>query len=180
MEKFLIQQIKSSEINTLTTIYNEYRNSFLGFLKRYHLTNDECLVIYHDSLLEMHKQALEGKLDSVNAKFKTYLFAIGKYKAYELLRKNKRGKLYSVENLEEKEYFSPEMILEEEPTLEQKKLYTQFKQLGKKCQKMLINFYYKQLSIKEIMELEGYESENTVRSQKSRCLKNLKDLINEE
>jgi RNA polymerase sigma-70 factor (ECF subfamily) len=42
---------------------------------------------------------------------------------------------------------------------------------------MLTLSFYRGLSNEEIATLEGYENEAVVRSQKSRCLKTLKELI---
>jgi RNA polymerase sigma-70 factor (ECF subfamily) len=53
-----------------------------------------------------------------------------------------------------------------------------FDALGEKCQKILTLFYYQQYNIKEIMAEGNYNSENVVKSQKSRCLKTLKEAIN--
>jgi DNA-directed RNA polymerase specialized sigma24 family protein len=41
-------------------------------------------------------------------------------------------------------------------------------------------FYYNGFTLEEIQQHLNYGNYNTVKSQKSRCLKNLKDLINEQ
>jgi len=64
-----------------------------------------------------------------------------------------------------------------ELTQEQKLLYKYFKELGKKCQQVLTFFYYRGLRIEEIVQIGGYQNANTVKAQKSRCLKTLKQLI---
>ncbi|MGK0414378.1 MAG: putative DNA-binding protein YlxM (UPF0122 family) [Polaribacter sp.] len=56
-------------------------------------------------------------------------------------------------------------------------LRAHFKKLGKKCQEVLTLFYSRGLSIDEIVEHSDYTDGSVVRSQKSRCLKTLKDMI---
>ncbi|MCK0114591.1 RNA polymerase sigma factor, partial [Gelidibacter sp. F63206] len=65
----------------------------------------------------------------------------------------------------------------QELTEEQKLLRHFFNQLGKSCQQMLTLSFYRGLTNEEIATQHGYESEAVVRSQKSRCLKTLKNLI---
>jgi len=175
LESALISAISQSDAKSLKPIYEEHEKAFVHFLKKYNISKHKAVEIFHDSLLAMHQQAISGKLDTVNSSFKTYLFAIGKYKAFNYLKKQKKDTV-----LELKIDIPDEVELPKEDeniNIYQEQLYKHFKKLGNRCQSMLINFYYKQLSIKEIQVLEDYESENTVRSQKSRCLKQLKKLI---
>ncbi|MDP4261593.1 MAG: sigma-70 family RNA polymerase sigma factor [Bacteroidota bacterium] len=50
-------------------------------------------------------------------------------------------------------------------------------QLGENCQKILIMFYYDNLSIKEMLESLNYENEQVVRNKKYKCLKQLELMI---
>jgi RNA polymerase sigma factor (sigma-70 family) len=50
-------------------------------------------------------------------------------------------------------------------------------QLGETCQKILVLFYYNNLSIKEILESLDYENEQVVRNKKYKCLKQLEQMI---
>ena len=63
-----------------------------------------------------------------------------------------------------------ELILSEK----QLKIFEAIKSLGDSCQQVLIHFYYDHLSIKEIMRLMNYKSENVTKSKKSQCIKKLK------
>ena len=63
-------------------------------------------------------------------------------------------------------------------TEQQQRLRTFFKKLGKKCQLVLTLFYYRGLTIEEIVEHTDYGNANTVKAQKSRCLKTLKEFVN--
>ena len=65
----------------------------------------------------------------------------------------------------------------EELTIEQQLLRTHFNKLGKKCRELLTLFYYRGLTIDDIVEFAGYTNGSVVRSQKSRCLKSLKEMI---
>lgn len=52
-------------------------------------------------------------------------------------------------------------------------------QLGETCRKILLLFYYNNLSVKEILETLDYENEQVVRNKKYKCLKQLEQMISE-
>lgn len=49
--------------------------------------------------------------------------------------------------------------------------------LGEMCKKILLMFYYEDLSMKEIVEQTDYENEQVVRNKKYKCLKQLEEMI---
>jgi len=49
--------------------------------------------------------------------------------------------------------------------------------LGSKCKDIITLFYLRGFNIEEITEYLGYSSKDVVKSQKSRCLKTLKERI---
>jgi RNA polymerase sigma factor (sigma-70 family) len=53
-------------------------------------------------------------------------------------------------------------------------------ELGETCQKILLLFYYENLSMREILEATDYENEQVVRNKKYKCLKQLEQLILEK
>ena len=52
-------------------------------------------------------------------------------------------------------------------------------QLGEACKKVLLMFYYENLSMKEILEKTEYETEQVIRNKKYKCLKQLEQMLNE-
>ncbi|KAA1247514.1 RNA polymerase sigma factor [Aquimarina sp. RZ0] len=169
--------LKKSHNQALEKIYNEYRSSFLQFAKKYELDHDSVIDVYQDAFIALREHAIQGKLDNIKSSVKTYLFSIGKYMIYDLLRKQKKTIPYE-HSVEFKETADEEFFFEEpELTSKQQLLRQYFKNLGKRCQEMLTLFYYRGLTIDEITESLGYENKNVVKSQKSRCLKSLKELI---
>ena len=49
--------------------------------------------------------------------------------------------------------------------------------LGDQCKKVLELFYYEEKKLDEIQSILGYTNKDVLKSQKSRCLKQLKELI---
>ena len=177
MEKEIIEAFRLGQNHNIKNLYNENRNSFIGFVQRYGLSHHEALDILQESLIALRKHAISGHLDNVKCSFSTYLFGIGKHLIYKRLKGKSKTK--SLEDFPKAAHDYDEVYIEEETdlTLEQKQLKICFEKLGESCKQMLTLSFYRGLTNDEIAKLQGYESEAVVRSHKSRCLKTLKELI---
>ena len=64
---------------------------------------------------------------------------------------------------------------------EAKKLVTDtIETLGEICRKILLAYYYENLSMKEILKLVRFESEQVLRNKKYKCMKSLEDLFSKD
>lgn len=116
-----------------------------------------------DALLKFRKRLLAGKISYYNMRF---LFT---QMASQFLTSafNKRTKLLEVpqnERIDEKEEID-DIILDY--------LDTAWKSLGDQCSKLLENFYYKKIALKELANAFG-KSDAALRKQKQRCLETLR------
>ena len=51
-------------------------------------------------------------------------------------------------------------------------------ELGESCRKILLLFYYENLSMREILASTEYENEQVLRNKKYKCLKRLEQMVN--
>ena len=63
-------------------------------------------------------------------------------------------------------------------TKEQELLKKYYDQLGDRCKSILNLFYYQGYNLDEIRAILNYSNKKVLKSQKSRCIKQLKDLVN--
>ncbi len=178
----VISQLKKGDRDTLKKIYLEHKTDFFKFANRFHLNEVDLEDIYQDATIVLIENAQKGKMDDLNCSIKTYLFSIGKYMAYNHARNNL--KTYHPKDdyvFDKHEYETMDSVMENQSlSFYQKKIVDGLKRLGNKCREILSLFYYSGLTIEEIMDAQGYENKNVVKSQKSRCLKSLKELIKKE
>ncbi|MCH7409791.1 sigma-70 family RNA polymerase sigma factor [Belliella sp. DSM 111904] len=170
----IISNLQSDNDFFYKMFYLEHREDFVRYIMKIGLNKEEAIVVFHESLLVLRKKAKANSLKDVSVSLKTFFYAIGKYKAYDLIKIQKKEILVFQE-----EIMDPKIpLIEDEDQSELiQTIKIKFQELGKSCRKLLTSFYLEGLSIKEITESENYENENTVRAQKSRCLKQLKTLI---
>src|SRR5690606_4660402 len=129
--------------------------------------------VYQDSIIILYENIIQGKLNQMKSSIKTYLYAIGKYKIFAHLKvEAQHEQLQGDELLGEMNFFEIDTAEERLKLLQQ--AYLQF---GPKCQAVLKLFYNVGLKLEDINNRLAYASKNTVKSQKSRCLKQLKETI---
>ncbi len=181
-EEMLLQQLKEGAEPAFKKVYLSNKEKFLGFGSKYGLPEEELLDIYQETYITFYENILEGKLIHLSCTISTYIISIGKYKILDKLRKNKKtvpsesilSKVITIDDPIASFELESEKLSPKEELLKQ-----HLKQLGAKCKAILEMFYYKKHTIKEIMIAGNYNSENVVKSQKSRCLKTLKRLFNQ-
>ncbi len=111
---------------------------------------------------------------------KTFLFSLNRYTWLNELKR--RGRAQAREEKYERGQERTEMdashyIADREGKAELTRLVGE---LGETCRKILLLFYYENLSMREILETLHYENEQVVRNKKYKCLKQLEQMITEK
>ena len=179
-DQILFSALKDGSESAFKKVYQENRLPFFNFAIKYGIESHEAKDIYQDAYVAFYENIRRGKLSELRSSISTYLMSIGKYMILDNLRKQQK-KVRSEKVIAQVQAVDEEVgvldIEREELNPRQLVLRRYFERLGEKCKKILTLFYYNKYSIKEIMEVGNYNSENVVKSQKSRCLKTLKDAI---
>ena len=163
--------------------YPLWRKDFFLFASKYSLDKDEIADVYQDAMIVVIENINRGKLTQLSSSLKTYLFAVGKNIILNKLRESQR--LTRINFVESNEMFDSKYFsLVENDTYESGEMINEIGRaielLGDKCREILYYYYYQKLSIKSIVEKLGYANENTVKANKSRCLKTLREKISME
>jgi RNA polymerase sigma factor (sigma-70 family) len=176
--KNIINLLQQGDKITLEKIYSENREAFINFSKKYNIEKYDAVDIYQDAILVLRENAINGKINNLNSNISTYLFAIGKYKIFHSYRLKSKFDLNNEFDIGEKNIDFDVNLLDEELTNQQKLLKEYFNKLGDRCKKVLNLFYYQGYTLDEITEVLNYSSKKVLKSQKSRCVKQLKDFVN--
>lgn len=176
--KNIINLLKQGDKGMLEKIYVENREGFLNFSKKYNVEEYDAIDIYQDSIMVLRENAINGKIDNLQSNISTYLFAIGKYKIFHNFRVQSKLDFQNGFDLLEENTELDVNLHETILTNEQKLLKKYYDQLGDRCKSVLNLFYYQGYNLDEIKEILNYSNKKVLKSQKSRCLKQLKNLIN--
>ncbi len=180
VENITIEDLKKGSDSLYKLIYDNNRDKFINFARRYNLKDDDIIDAYQDAYIVFYNNVVDGKLTTLTSSISTYIIGIGKYLIFDKMKKNNKTinpdfDLSVIRN--EDAVISTFEIETEDLTTEQELLKQHFKDLGEKCKNLLTLFYYRGYTIKDILELGDYNNENVVKSAKSRCLKTLKERI---
>lgn len=170
----LQERLRKDDTNALKLIYTQYKPAFLNYAKTYSINEEDALDIYQDATIALYQNFVTKQLELQKSSIKTYLFGIGKNKIYKCLKSKSR--LVKHNNLED-DKITEINLNEDSPTALQLQLAKNLKQISGSCNELLRLFYYRGLTIDEIVEQTDYKDSNTVRSHKSRCIKRLKTLF---
>ncbi len=174
----IIELLKQSDKATLEKIYIENREAFINFAKKYNIEKYDAVDIYQDAIIALQENAINGKLSDLKSNISTYLFAIGKYKIFHSHRKNSKIEYNNDIELEEKSLTLDVNFIESELTNKQRVLKKYFIKLGERCKSVLSLFYYQGYTLDEITGILDYSDKKVLKSQKSRCMKQLKKMVN--
>ncbi|MFD1315071.1 RNA polymerase sigma factor [Namhaeicola litoreus] len=173
----IIASIKEGDPLPLQKVYSDHREAFLHYAVGFGLDEEDAKDIYQESILVFRDNIYKGHLKKLSCSVKTYLFSIGKNKIREHLRKEKRSRDVKNVLIEETDEVLYVNLFEEEPSIRELQLQKVFLKLGDRCKEILKLSFLQGYSLDEITEILDYSSKNVLKSQKSRCLKQLKDLI---
>ncbi|WP_124980248.1 RNA polymerase sigma factor [Nonlabens xiamenensis] len=172
----VIHLLKKGDRRFFEEQYLLYQQEFLGFAHKRGIATDDAVEIYQQSFIALFENAASGKLTVLTSSLKTYIFGIAKLKMLEYFKKQQK-----TVNLEEITSINEQQIdpfIEEGLSTEkQNRMQQALLDLGKRCRNLIELFYLQGLSIKEIVQAESYTNENTVKAQKSRCMKQLRELV---
>ncbi|AUC83606.1 RNA polymerase sigma factor [Lacinutrix sp. Bg11-31] len=180
-ENNILEDLKHGSQQTLRKVYEDNREKFINFARRYNLPQDDVVDVYQDAYVIFYNNVMSGKIETMTSSVSTYLFSVGKYLIFDKMKKNskKAGPNFDLAIVRDADEILDTIEIEEQTlTHEQELLRKHFSSLGKQCQELLNLFYYRGFTIKDILEHGNYNNENVIKSAKSRCMKTLKARIN--
>ena len=179
----LIKSLQQGDSHVLDKVYQLYRDEFLSWSSRQFkgMDREDFIDAWQESVIAFYDQVMAYKLVILTCELKTYLFIIGRRYIIKQLEKSKR--IDHVDPVEGKFAQASDMIRFEwdDPDNEKKELVSAaFKTIGEQCRTILLMRFGEGLSVPAIMEKSGYPNLNTVSATLSRCLRKLKELIQEK
>lgn len=161
----------------LEHIYRENRDKVTNYLRANNADEDQAKDVFQEAVIAMYENVKTNKFKGESA-IGTYLYSIARFKWLNQIKKNSIRKDHQ-DQLEQEEVFqSPLATIIEGETKEG--VMQLLAELGEACKRLLIMNFYHGASMKEIAKNGHYSSEQIVRNKKYKCLKRLKELMNQK
>jgi RNA polymerase sigma factor (sigma-70 family) len=175
----LIELIRSDEAlnNPVKHLYEKYFYVLSSYIEQNQGSHEDAEDIFQEVVLTFIELVRKNKFRGESS-VKTFLFAVNRNIWLNELKKRgrqlKRHEKFSV-GLPNTEPGIDRIISGREA---RQQIFGIIKGLGEICRKILIAFYYENLSITEILTRLDYQNEQVVRNKKAKCMKSLEDKFN--
>lgn len=171
----IIEAVKAGSEKILFQIYETYRNEFVGWATHHHqVSEEEAKDIFQESVIALYKNVKKGKLDTMEASIKTYLFGIGKNIMLNAI-KRKGIETKALEEFTESNDNGISEHYEKEHLINfVKRLY---QAMGSPCKEILEMFYEKGFDMESIAVRIGYKNADVAKKKKYECLKTFEDRV---
>lgn len=161
---------------TIKAIYRSYFENLSWFIINNNGSRQDAEDVFQEVVVNFIDLVQKDKFRG-DSTIKTFLFSLNRFTWLNELKR--RGRAMAREEKYEKaqDRVVPDtshFISEREEKAEVIRLVGE---LGESCKKILLLFYYENLSMKEILETTDYENEQVVRNKKYKCLKQLEKMI---
>ncbi|HEV2483473.1 MAG TPA: sigma-70 family RNA polymerase sigma factor [Puia sp.] len=157
-------------------IYRQYSQATSSFIMQHGGSEQDADDIFQETVVAFIEVVQKGKYRG-EASVKTFLNSIARNYWFNEIKKRDRSGLRDKQfelSREKNEADVSHYISEME---RKRQLRDLVDQLGESCRKVLLLFYYENLSMKEMVEHLPYDNEQVVRNKKYKCLQALAGLI---
>jgi RNA polymerase sigma factor (sigma-70 family) len=159
--------------DVLSYLYKKYYPMALSIVYQNNGTEEEAIDVFQDSIISFY-ESVRNNIFRGDSSINTYLYSTIRNQWFTKLKKNKRtvnieGDNFEFRNLTEEKSISTEDF--------KNKISYLLDQIGESCKNILINYYYDNCSMKEIMQIMGFKTEKSAKSQKYKCMQKLIELI---
>ena len=166
-EKELFERICKGDEKALEFIYKKYYRMMTKLVITNSGTEDEARDVYQDALVVFWQKARSGNL-VLTSKISTYVYSICQNLWRKELDRKKRLSNEEKDSAESLDLDGPER---------EKIIARCMEQLGETCRKVLMYYYFDEMSMQEIADKLGFANTDTAKTKKYKCKQKLDELI---
>jgi RNA polymerase sigma factor (sigma-70 family) len=166
-EKEVFERICKGDERALEFLYKKYYRMMTKLVITNSGTEDEARDIYQEALIVFWQKATSGNL-VLTSKMSTYVYSICQNLWRKELDRKKRL------SHEEKDL----AVSLDTDSAERNKIVARcIDQLGDTCKKVLMYYYFEEMSMQDIADKLGFANTDTAKTKKYKCKKKLDELI---
>jgi len=166
-EKELFDRICKGDEKALEFIYKKYYRMMTKLVITNSGTEDEARDVYQDALVVFWQKARSGNL-VLTSKISTYVYSICQNLWRKELDRKKRLSNEEKDSAESLDLDGPER---------EKIIARCMEQLGDTCRKVLMYYYFDEMSMQEIADKLGFANTDTAKTKKYKCKQKLDELV---
>lgn len=181
-EQALLKSLSEGRLEILDDLYYRYRDGFLRWAgRRFGTTPNDLEDAWQDAVIALYERAISPKPFELRCSLRTYLYAIGGKRLLQNHRKMQR--FIWKDDIDRALHREAEVLTFEwdDPRVEDREhLLACIERLGPQCRELLLCRYYDGKELEDLQHQFQYQNLNTVSASISRCIKQLKTLVEEK
>ncbi len=179
-DKEIIDAIKNGKKleSYIKELYRLYFNSIANFITTNSGNPEDAEDFFQEALVVFIDLVRKDKFRG-DSSIKTFLYAITKNLWLNELKKRSRSVVRETEYFNNTEHETKVIQHGVNENEWRRQVLAFMDRLGDNCKKILVLFYYEEMSMKDIYKVMNYESEQVARNMKYRCMKKLHELLDE-
>lgn len=167
-ETELFERIRKGDEKALEVIYRKYYRMMTKLVLKNNGTEDEARDVYQEALVVFWQKARSNEFE-LTAKMSTFIYSICHNLWLKELKRKKR-----LTN-EQKELAIADNDFEKE---EREKVIAKcLNELGETCRKVLMYYYFDDMSMQEIADKLGFANADTAKTKKYKCKEAFDELV---
>ena len=166
-----LQHHKTDE-EAIRFIYRSYYSVAEKYIQQNNGSEQDAEDIFQEVVVTFIETVKQGKFRG-ECSISTFIYTLTRHTWLNELKRRGRAKLREEKFDKTQDTVTIDMSQLMESRESKNRLMQLVEQLGETCKKILVAFYYDNLSMKEILQTLSYENEQVVRNKKYKCLKQL-------
>lgn len=173
-----IQGFRCNDEKVISSFYRAIRPSFFAFFRMHYSKRDDYILdLFQDSCIVLWRNIRYGKLSEHNltSTLSTYLLSIGKYTM--MARDRKFKEIVCDDELSRLSFIEDDSDELRKRVEMEEFIFRTVSEMGPPCNTLLRAQYWEKLSGAEIAAKYGYANADSVKTQKLKCIKKLRAII---
>ena len=171
----ILDLIRKGDEDALVILYESNRRPILAYVARNNGTLDDAKDLLQESLVVLWERVRSGRFE-YKARLNTFIYATVKNMWSQRLRARNR-EISGDLDPDEHEDFSASILENLIATEQAAMVRDALGKIGEQCRKLLLLFYWEELSMDDIAEQLGFANADTVKAKKYQCKKALEELL---
>lgn len=170
----IIKAIQENDKRVIQELYYDNRDYFLNWAsKEHHISFEDAKDLYQDAMVVLIQKIQDRKVERIFVSFRAYIFGLGRQlirnKIKEEFNRDKREDVFSNRSV----LLGENYVVDDRITV----VVNHLDSLPDPCRSILTQFYLRNFTYEEIAVSLQYKSVNSIKVQKYRCLKYLKEKV---
>lgn len=161
----------------IRAIYNQFSGPLHWYILNNNGNQEDAEDIFQEVVINFIDLVQKDKFRGEST-LKTFLYSLNRFTWLNELKKRGRSLVREERFEKEQDRLNEDGAEGMEEREGKMQVLNTLESLGDTCRKILLLFYYENMSMKEILDTTDYESEQVVRNKKYKCLKQLEQMLN--